>query len=394
MSREQNERANLINRARDLFSPYLDDQITPEERQLVESVLVESPALQAELDSLRHTVKLVRGMSRVSAPRPFTLTAVDAGLESAQPEKASFFATWFKPLMGAMAVLTAIIIVGVFAFTLTTNQTAQNESIAFAPVMQQMAKEAASAEVAEDVAQPQASTLEEPAAEIPAAAPMQMSKAVEEEAITAEAESVVAVEEFAADEAGEAELEAPEVMPMMSAVAPDVAMDEGRGGGSGEEPGEPMLMGAAAPAPSPDENNAGGAANALSEAGEGAMGKSAEVEPEILEDDSAATESGETAFELESQPEPTIMAAAQEQVTPAEADAAVEAPPSEKAETSPSDNAQSTVTEAYESIPPSPDAASEPASGPQMPIRLILLVVVGLLVLGSIGVAVIVLSGR
>ena len=57
---------------RDLLSPYLDDEVTDEERVLVDAALAGSPELRDELETLRQTVALVADLPRIPAPRPYT----------------------------------------------------------------------------------------------------------------------------------------------------------------------------------------------------------------------------------------------------------------------------------------------------------------------------------
>ena len=48
-----------IEHVRDLLSPYLDGEVTDEERKLVEQAVITSPELHEELETLRQTVALV-----------------------------------------------------------------------------------------------------------------------------------------------------------------------------------------------------------------------------------------------------------------------------------------------------------------------------------------------
>ena len=85
------------NQIRELLSPYLDGAVTAAERAQVENALAQSPELRAELDSLRQTVQLMQSLPRVPAPRPFTLSAADAGI--AEPKKRGFLG---KPLWAGL----------------------------------------------------------------------------------------------------------------------------------------------------------------------------------------------------------------------------------------------------------------------------------------------------
>ena len=69
---------------RDLLSPYLDGEVSDEERARVEHALRISPALADELESLRQTVTWLAELPTAAAPRPFTLTEAD--LQGSFPE--------------------------------------------------------------------------------------------------------------------------------------------------------------------------------------------------------------------------------------------------------------------------------------------------------------------
>lgn len=60
-------------RAVDNLSAYLDDQLPPAERAEIEVHLADCPSCQAELETLRRTVDLLRAMPQLPAPRSFTL---------------------------------------------------------------------------------------------------------------------------------------------------------------------------------------------------------------------------------------------------------------------------------------------------------------------------------
>ena len=53
----------------ELFSAYLDDQLSAEERARLEDRLAADPNLQAELAALRQTVAMVRELPEVALPR-------------------------------------------------------------------------------------------------------------------------------------------------------------------------------------------------------------------------------------------------------------------------------------------------------------------------------------
>ena len=56
-----------IEQARELLSPYLDGEVSGEERGLVEEALAVSDELRADLDTLRQTVSLLQALPSVPA---------------------------------------------------------------------------------------------------------------------------------------------------------------------------------------------------------------------------------------------------------------------------------------------------------------------------------------
>lgn len=175
MKQEENGHTKLIEQARTLLSPYLDDEVTPAERELVETVLAQSPELQTELESLQATVNLVRELPRVSAPRPFTLTETEIGLTSAE-RKAFSWSTWLKPMMGGLVVVIAVLIA--VAYLLRPGLLQPRPGL-----LQPSQQEAPSVARAPDQS---AESVAEEAAEAPAVAPAQEERAGEEEAAVAE----------------------------------------------------------------------------------------------------------------------------------------------------------------------------------------------------------------
>ncbi len=117
---------------RELLSPYLDDAVTADERARVENALAQSPELRAELDSLRATVQLMQSLPRVPAPRPFTLSAADAGI--AEPKKRGFFfgnRLWAG--LSAVAAIALVLVVGVVIFNRSLISGKNTAEIALAP---------------------------------------------------------------------------------------------------------------------------------------------------------------------------------------------------------------------------------------------------------------------
>jgi hypothetical protein len=202
MNSELNDHANLIEQARELLSPYLDDEVTPVERALVEGVLAESPELQSELDSLRQMVNLLHGLPSIPAPRPFTLSEADVG--PVVVEKEPFWHNWFKPAMGAAAVLAAVVLVGVYLFNTNLTQPAQDEVQSIAQVTEisqareepdePTQKQGAAAEMALESVESSQDDAAQSDAETAVEVPVAESQLVESEAVEEAAEE-------AADEA-------------------------------------------------------------------------------------------------------------------------------------------------------------------------------------------------
>lgn len=62
----------------ELLSAYLDDEVTVEERALVEAAIAADPAIAWQVESLRQTVQLLQALPPLALPRAFTLDTVTA----------------------------------------------------------------------------------------------------------------------------------------------------------------------------------------------------------------------------------------------------------------------------------------------------------------------------
>lgn len=60
----------------ELLSAYLDDQVTAEERILVEKAIATDPAVAWQVDSLRQTIHLLQELPPLTLPRSFSLEAI------------------------------------------------------------------------------------------------------------------------------------------------------------------------------------------------------------------------------------------------------------------------------------------------------------------------------
>lgn len=68
----------------ELLSAYLDDQVTAEERTLIEAAIATDPAIAWQVDSLRQTVHLLQALPPLALPRTFTLEAILAEARTTQ----------------------------------------------------------------------------------------------------------------------------------------------------------------------------------------------------------------------------------------------------------------------------------------------------------------------
>jgi hypothetical protein len=102
---------------RNLLSPYLDGQVTPEEQSLVEEALAASPELQQELASLRQTVTMLAALPRVPAPRAFTLSEAMVG--KAAPQTKGFWGLPNWAIGWASAALTLLCVLAAGSYFLS-----------------------------------------------------------------------------------------------------------------------------------------------------------------------------------------------------------------------------------------------------------------------------------
>jgi len=154
----------------ELLSAYLDDQLSAGERARLEAQLATDPALRAELDTLRHTVALVRDLPPVPIPRNFilprTVAARPRPVQRARPRPA-----WTAPLLtAATAVVSLVFVVVLAGDLLLSGMGGQAFAPAAAPLMEAEAPQVAleSAPVIEEV------KVEVEEEVIPAATPLPM----------------------------------------------------------------------------------------------------------------------------------------------------------------------------------------------------------------------------
>ncbi len=219
-------------RVRDLLSPYLDGEVTAEERALVEQAMAASPQLRQELETLRQTVLLVGELPPAPAPRPFTLSESDVQPAKAPSGRGFIFPSWLRSwAMLAATLLCVLAIGGVFLSqqflggisSLAPDEIARVEEPAAAPEMAMEAEpaqerpateEGASAEMAVEITEAPAEAALEKEETIIVEVEREQEAPAEEAAETGAmmaGEAEVAVEEGRADKASEiAEGAAPE----------------------------------------------------------------------------------------------------------------------------------------------------------------------------------------
>ncbi len=114
------------NRAGDLISAYLDQQVTAEEKQFFERHLAACADCRAQLEATRSMVAALRAMPVVKAPRSFVLPR-----EMAKQPKRSIFA-WYPALRLATA-LAALAFVVLFAGDLLISRSGSGGAVLSIP---------------------------------------------------------------------------------------------------------------------------------------------------------------------------------------------------------------------------------------------------------------------
>jgi len=93
----------------ELLSAYLDDEVSTDERQLIETHLPTCVACQHELDSLRFTMALVQALPPRPIPRPFYVTE-EMVAPQAKAQQAGWWG-WLRGLAPFGAALAALLVV-------------------------------------------------------------------------------------------------------------------------------------------------------------------------------------------------------------------------------------------------------------------------------------------
>ena len=157
----------------ELLSAYLDDQLSAEEETRLEAQLATDPALQAELETLRHTVALVRDLPTVPVPRNFILPHTAAARPRLRP-LARPRRTWAAPLLTTATAVASLLFVVVLAGDLLLSGAG---GLAYAPAAERQAEFALEPpsngqEVEAEEVVSDATEAPPPAAEAPVEAPL------------------------------------------------------------------------------------------------------------------------------------------------------------------------------------------------------------------------------
>ncbi len=91
----------------ELLSAYLDGELHPKQQARLETRLAANPDLQERLETLRHTVALVRDLPQVQAPRNFLLTPAMVG--QAQPRRST--RRWLAPALSFATAASGLLCV-------------------------------------------------------------------------------------------------------------------------------------------------------------------------------------------------------------------------------------------------------------------------------------------
>lgn len=114
----------------ELLSPYLDEQVAPGERERIEAHLRGCQACRAHLESLRHTVALVRGADPVPAPAGFQ-AAVRSRLAASAAAPRGGRLPRLRLSWKTAGAAAAVFLIGIFSVNLLRD--AQPKAVIVAP---------------------------------------------------------------------------------------------------------------------------------------------------------------------------------------------------------------------------------------------------------------------
>jgi len=108
---DQNGR--IHNQVAELLSAYIDDEVSADERALVEAHLTTCTTCAQDLTALRQTVALLGVLPQMAAPRPFTLRESDVRPVPSPARPAWWQLPWVRGLAAATAMMLCVVVVGV-----------------------------------------------------------------------------------------------------------------------------------------------------------------------------------------------------------------------------------------------------------------------------------------
>jgi hypothetical protein len=101
----------IHNQVVELLSAYIDDEVTAEERAMVEQHLTMCNACVQDLATLRQAIALLQELPQMAVPRPFTLRQADVS-PARQARRLWWRLSWAQGLLAAAAVLLCVAALG------------------------------------------------------------------------------------------------------------------------------------------------------------------------------------------------------------------------------------------------------------------------------------------
>jgi anti-sigma factor RsiW len=212
-------------RAEELFSPYIDGQVTAEEKQFLERYLADHPEAREKFELLQAAVHMTKTLPLVKAPRSFVLPRSMA-------RKPSLAVRMYPALRFATVAAMAL-----FAFALIGDLTTSSRLQLAAPAPERVLS-ARSSEVAEPTSPPAAQLFVATPAAMPTATPAPEAGAASPVDATAVAEQPAPPAEQATATADSAGLQLEQAAPTVEASADQSAMkaDESESTSGAQQP--------------------------------------------------------------------------------------------------------------------------------------------------------------